>query len=563
MTIKNCLIRAAEESPDSIALRYKQQGQWHTRTYSDLLERVWYVAEMLAFLGVRTGERVAIYHENSPEWYELYLGIVSIGATAVPVDAKLREQELTHIFHDSKVRVVFCSDRYADMVCGLKSRLSALKAVVAIGENGADARIDPEIDLHGYETLRQEVDRQARSKRRAFDRMAPQEESPASFMYTSGTTGRQKAAVLSHGNFMANVEAIVKAIDFQKNDNLLLVLPLHHSFAFTCAMLVPLYIQCQVSLVENLKTIRANMQETHPTILLAVPLLLDKMLARIQEGIDANPFATALCRLGLTKMVGRKVLDGLGGTLRLVISGGAPISPDTLLGWGRLGIPIVEGYGITETAPVLAVNPPGQARVGTVGLPLEGVEVRILESNDQGVGEIAVRGANVMKGYYNNPEETAKVLVDGWYHTGDLGFFDEMDYLVISGRKKNLIVNREGKNIYPQELELQILKSPYLLECLAMGYRESYDEVGERVGVIVVPDLAAIDAMEDRNGKRLSDDEIERFVRDEVRRQVSALATYKHPRCIQVHFEEFEKTTTQKVKRYLYAIHTEHSEVPA
>jgi long-chain acyl-CoA synthetase len=239
-----------------------------------------------------------------------------------------------------------------------------------------------------------------------------------------------------------------------------------------------------------------------------------------------------------------------------MVSGGAPISPATLTAWNKLGIPVVEGYGITETAPVLTVNRPGASRIGTVGLPLEGVEIKIHEPNPKGVGEILARGENVMQGYYNNPAETEKVLVDGWYHTGDLGRFDEKDFLVVSGRKKSLIVNREGKNIYPEEVERQVMNSRLVLECLAMGYRDPNDGVGEKVGLIAVPNLEALESLEKHDGKLSSDEEIDKMVREDIRTCLDGLSEYKRPRRIEIRFNEFEKTTTQKIKRYLYAIDT-------
>lgn len=556
MTIKLCLNSAADECPESIALRYKQQGAWQTMTYRELRERAWHVSEMLAKLGVKPGDRIALYRENSPEWFELYYGIVAIGAIAVPVDAKLREQEVSHIFHDCGVSVVFCSARMSQILDAVSSRLHDLRAVVVL-----DAGEEPPLGCERilcvtYEKLWDEVSTKALSEGRAFDRDDPLAESPASFIYTSGTTGRQKGAVLSHRNFMANVESIAKAINIQSDDNFMLVLPLHHSFAFTCNLLVPLYARCEISLVENLKTIKANMADCSPTVLLAVPLLLEKMLVRVMDGISASTPAKVMYQVGLARMVGRRIHAGLGGALRVIVSGGAPISPSTLEAWNRLGILVVEGYGITETAPVLSVNPLAAPKIGTVGKALEGIEIRINEPNAEGVGEIIARGENVMQGYYNNPEETAKVVREGWYYTGDLGRFDEDGYLVISGRKKSLIVNREGKNIYPEEVERQVLKSRYVLECLAMGYRENDDGAGERVGLIVVPNLEAIEQMEDREGNRLSDEQIARLVRDDVRKVLGELSEYKRPRRIEVRFEEFEKTTTQKIKRYLYAINT-------
>jgi len=556
MTIKDCLNRAADESPDAVALKYKRDGAWQTTTFSELREQAWHVSEMLAKFGVGKGDRVAICRENSPEWFEIYHGIVGIGAIAVPVDAKLREQEIGHIFHDCGVSVVFCSVRLAAVLAEMNGQLRDLRTVVVLDCSDQNLPSREKIDYFGYARLWEEGSPAALSGERAYDRMEPDDDSPASFLYTSGTTGRQKGAVLTHRNFMSNVEGIAAAIDIHSTDNFMLVLPLHHSFAFTCILLVSAYARCQVSLVENLKTIKANMAEASPTMLLAVPLLLEKMLARIMEGIQANKAARLMYRFGLAKVIGRKIKKGLGGSLRLIVSGGAPISPSTLKAWTKLGIPIAEGYGITETAPVLTLNPLKTPRIGTVGLPVSGVEIKITDPNAEGVGEIIARGENVMQGYHNNPEETAKVLVDGWYHTGDLGTIDEKGYLVISGRKKSLIVNREGKNIYPEEVERQVLQSEYVLECLALGYREPNEDIGERVGLIAVPNQEVFDSMEDREDKRLTDRKIEELVRENVRKQLAELSSYKQPRKIEVRFEEFEKTTTQKIKRYLYAIDT-------
>jgi long-chain acyl-CoA synthetase len=558
-TIKDCLNRAADQHPDSVALMFKESGGWKTVSFSELRERAWQVSEILVRQGIRPGDRVALFRENSPEWYELYHGIVGIGAIAVPVDAKLREQEVAHILHDCDVSLIFCSAKLLEVLSGLDGGFPLLKAIITVGPDRPDVPVPGQVEVFDYSMLCEEVRVQALSAERSFDRFGPEEDAPASYIYTSGTTGRQKGAVLTHRNFIANVESILKSIDFQLNDNILLILPLHHSFAFTTTLVVPIYVQCQVTLVESMKTIKANMEETAPTVMLAVPLLLEKMLARIESSINSSPVARTLMKIGLAGVIGKKVKKGLGGALRLVVSGGAPISKSTLEAWTKLGFPIVEGYGITETAPVLAVNPLGRPRVGTVGIPLEGVEVRIDNPNEQGVGEIIAKGENVMQGYHNNPEETAKVLKDGWYHTGDMGYFDEKGYLVINGRKKCLIVNREGKNIYPEEVELRALKSRLVLECLALGYREPGGETGERVGIIAVPDEEVFDALQKEAGRNFTDVQIEEMIRTDVQQCMSALSDYKRPRRIQVQFEPFDKTSTQKIKRYLYAIDTSRS----
>jgi len=554
MTIKDILNQAADQSPNRVVLKYKRDGAWKTMSFGDLRERAWHVSELLVRLGVKPGDRIALLRENSPEWYELYYGMVSIGAVAVPIDVKLREQEVAHILHDCGVSLAFCSASQLALIAGMNTH--ELRTVVACDVGAREMPEGQTVAYLDYEQLKNEVSERARSAARAFDQYDPSPDSPASFIYTSGTTGRSKGAVLTHRNFMSNVEGIAQAIDIRPTDNFMVVLPLHHSFAFTTMLLLPLHAQCQVSIVESLKTIKANMADCAPTILLAVPLLLEKMLARIMGGIQAKQTGRLLYRYGLAKVVGRKVHEGLGGALRMIVSGGAPISPATLNGWTKLGFNIVEGYGITETAPVLTLNPPEAPRVGSVGVPIAGVEIKIDAPNAEGVGEIIAHGENVMQGYYNNTEETQKVLKDGWYYTGDLGRIDEKGYLVISGRKKSLIVNREGKNIYPEEVERAALQSEYILECLALGYRDPGEETGERVGLIAVPNQEVLDAREDREHDRMTDEQIEELILADIRIQFSELSDYKRPRKIQIRFDEFEKTTTQKIKRYLYAIDT-------
>lgn len=307
MTIKDCLNRAVTESPEGVALRYKQHGNWQITSFSELRRRVWHVSEMLIRLGVKPGDRVAILLENSPEWFEIYYGIVGIGVIAVPVDAKLREQEVSHIFHDCEVSMVFCSARLAVLIEGIGPRLHELQDMIVLDCEGDVPAGCESLDCHAYAQLWEDASPTAEAEGRAFDRMDPTASSPASFIYTSGTTGRQKGAVLTHHNFMSNVAGIAKAIDVRDTDNFMLVLGLHHSFAFTCNLLLPLYARCEISLVENLKTIKANMADCSPTVLLTVPLLLEKMLARVMDGINARQSARLMYRLGLAKVIGRRI----------------------------------------------------------------------------------------------------------------------------------------------------------------------------------------------------------------------------------------------------------------
>lgn len=555
MTLKEILARSVQQRGDAVAIRFKQQGRWHTISYSELLARVRRVAELLAKLGVKKGDRVAIYRENAPEWAEIYFGIVGLGATAVPVDAKLQEQEVAHILRDSAAGVVISGGKNYPLITEIERHLPELRHVVLIG--GRD--VLPASSLHrakfwDYAQLVEDAAADAAGGKCAYDREHPGDDDVASFIYTSGTTGRQKGAMLTHGNFAANVASCSKAIEIFTHDNFMLVLPLHHSFAFTANLLLPILMGSEISLVENLKTVSENMREVFPTVLIGVPLLLEKMYNRIWNGLKENKLGYTLFRLGIRKPVIAKLALRLGGKLRLVVTGGAPCDPDVIVGFGQLGINVLEGYGLTETAPVLTLNPPSAPRPGSVGKAVPDVELTILDPGPDGSGEIAARGPNIMKGYYNNPEATASVFRDGWFLTGDLGVVDELGYVTITGRKKSLIVNREGKNIHPEEVEHAISKTPFIREVLALGYREPDVKVGEQVGVIVVPDQEALDAHIARHRKPMSEKEIEEFIRAEVKKCASEIAEFKRPRRIQIRWEEFDKTSTGKVKRYLYAM---------
>ncbi len=556
MTLKEMLARSVQRRGDAVALRHKLQDRWHTVSYHELQARVWHVAEVLSRLGVKPGDRVGLFRENAPEWPEVYFGIVGLGATAVPVDAKLQEQEVAHILRDSSARVLLTHAKSYPLVREIEPHLPELRNVLLIGGREVLPIQSRKVKYSDYEQWMEDVAEAAGSAARAYDQFAPVDDDIASFIYTSGTTGRQKGAMLTHRNFTSNVESCRKAIGILDTDNFLLVLPLHHAFAFTANLLLPLAVGSEISFVENLKTVGENTREVSPSVLIGVPLLLEKMYNRIWNGLKENKVGYTLFKLGIRHPVTKGIAKKLGGKLRLVVTGGAPCDPDLLTGYRQFGLNILEGYGLTETAPVLSLNPPAKPKPGTVGRPVPDVQITILDKDADGVGEIAAKGPNIMKGYYNNPEATAAVFKDGWFLTGDLGFIDDEGYVKITGRKKSLIVNREGKNIHPEEVEYQVCKSPFIREAVALGYREAGEKVGEHVGVIVVPNQESIDAHMAREKKRPSEREISDLIRSEVKRMSAEIAEYKRPRRIQIRWEDLDKTSTGKVKRYLYAMET-------
>lgn len=548
-TIRELFLESCRRRGGAVALRFKREGAWRERSYAELLERTRRVSERLGAHRCRAGERIGLFLDNCPEWPELYFGIVSVGCQAVPIDAKLRDRDVAHILRHSGCKLVFASSRTYRVMREIADDCRALETVVLLAARELGLETQSRVRYVHYEEAPDDAPRRTTVSTAFFDSHAPSANDVASIIYTSGTTGRPKGAMLSHGNFCANVQSALNAVNMSATENFLLVLPLHHAFAFTANLLIPIAAGAEISLVESLKTVGENVREVSPTILIGVPLLIEKMYARIREGLRRKPLAHALYALGIRKPVIRGIRNKLGGRLRMIITGGAPAMPSVLEGFAALGVTVMEGYGLTETAPILTLNPESAPRYGTVGKALPGVEIRIKDPDRQGVGEITARGPNIMSGYFENPEATREAFDDGWFLTGDLGTIDPDGYVAISGRKKSLIVNREGKNIYPEEVETVIAESPFVLEALVLGFSAPGDR-GERVGVIVVPDHDAVERH--FAARRAAKRDVEAWVRQDVRKRVAELADFKRPRQIQIRNEEFEKTSTGKIKRYLY-----------
>lgn len=553
------MIESVGNHPDKLLMRYKRKGEWQELTYGEFLAAVRNAAEFLSRIcRVRAGDRVALLAANSPEWAQVHYAITSLGAIVVPTDVKLREQEITHILADSGATVLVGDLQTYSTIRDIERYCPALRHVVLFNGREVDmefGKSSRRVKYHEFGKLMEATLTHSREKGAAFDKAQPKEEDTAVFLYTSGTTGRQKGAMLSHKNFIANYNSLAAAIDIFPHDNFFVLLPLHHAFAFTTTLVTPICAGTEISFVESLRTISENIRESRPTVVLAVPLLLEKMCEKMKSGVFGNKLSSTMWKMGLRAPIRKKIAENLGGRIRLMISGGAPVDAKLLEDLEEFGLRSREGYGLTECAPVLTLNPytePSHAK--SCGKVLPFVEMTVLDPNEEGVGVLAVKGDNVMQGYYNNPEATAEVFRDGWFLTGDLGYIDEQNFVYITGRQKSLIVNREGKNIYPEEVEMQINRSPYILESVVLGYREPGEVVGEHVGIIVAPDEEAISAKDGTHKKRLSENEIRDLLRAEVRKYAQGLAEYKRPRRIQVRWEEFNKTSTGKIKRYLYAM---------
>ncbi len=608
-TIDDLLRNSLAAAPMKTALRYKEAGAWREISYRELHAQADGIAAGLAAAGFGAGDRAAIIGPSSPRWVASYFGILRAGGIVVPIDNELKSAEVRNILADSETRILFIDPSFLEILLEKDNDLTSLEQIVLFDDPlRKESPLPPEFMILGEVNdiikelpddlslppglrdrlrsvasrisshLAEKTDLQAAGKpenpvspNRAnkkqasrtvrivrlpeFSRkeeLAPPAHTPgdpALILYTSGTTGRSKGAVLSHGNIVSNIRAA--ATHFQVDDTMhtLSFLPINHVFEQVCGLLLPLSVQGTVSFAESLKKLGENLAEVRPTFFTAVPAVYRMFHDRILKNIRSKKVSSLLFSLPLAR---RLVVSGIranlaGGTM--FISGGAALDPAIARGLIKMGFDIYQGYGVTETSPVISAECPGRTRLGSVGPVMEGIEVRINRPDEDGVGEILVRGPNVMQGYYRNPQATEEALAGGWYRTGDLGKLDREGFLFIRGRVKNLIVTPNGKNVYPEEVETELLKSPLIAEAMVYGHK--IDAVSEEAHAIIFPCQDALDELErSRNRGPLSQPEVEEIIRREVLTAGKSLADYKRVKKFTLREDEFPKTTTRKIKRY-------------
>ncbi len=496
-TLPGLLLKPDRFADNDIILREKRQDAYHPINWGELRGEVRKRAKGLLALGVEPGDRVAIMAPNSPQWAYADLGILSVGAISVPVYQTEGINTLLHILQDSSSRLLILQ---APMVAAeLMQRLDEvpqLEKIILLDQEPAAGRALslPQWILQGESIPDNEIESRL-SQRQGSD--------VASLVYTSGTTGTPKGVMLTHDNFLSNVKACLEFFDIRAEDECLSFLPLSHVFERTCGYYLMLHQGTTISYAESIDRVPVNFGEVRPTVAISVPRLYEKMYARVQEQVLGGPpikrrlfnlailigqkhtayllqnrIPPAWLKLALKAaqaVVFKKLHQRLGGRLRFFVSGGAPLGQNLAEFFLSAGIPIYEGYGLTETAPVISANHPGHLRLGTIGQVIPGTEVKIAED-----GEILARGPGIFKGYWNNPEATAEVLQeDGWFHTGDIGVL-ENGYLAITDRKKELIVTAGGKNIPPQNIENRLKADRFIANVLVFGDNKPY-----LVGLIV------------------------------------------------------------------------------
>ncbi len=608
-TIDSLIRESCNRHGDKPALRQKIDGVWQETTYNELWLLSDRIAAGLARTGFDNGDHAALLAPSSPQWVAAYLGILKAGGVAIPIDKELKGAELRHVLIDSDAKLVFSAHPCLELLLEVAKDIPALSQIVqftAPTGGDSDSRLSQLLDAlleewrdlvnildvspgqtQRIELLARRIYRmisarsEADGKRQGLnDPFGPTDtvrnrliregrlleldalchDAPppgnqrnpgdtAVVLYTSGTTGRSKGAMLSHANIVANIQGAINHFKLDDTIHTLSFLPINHVFEQVCGVLLPLALGGTVSFCDSLKKLGENLAEVKPTFLLGVPAVYRMLLDRIMKNIGSKRLSHLFFSFPLTRLlVTAKVRQAFGaGTV--FISGGAALDPTIAEGLTKLGLTIYQGYGITETSPIISAEQPGQKRLGTVGLPLHGVEMRIASPDGEQVGEILVKGHNVMQGYYKNPQATMEAIVDGWYRTGDLGRIDGDGFLTICGRVKNLIVTPNGKNVYPEEVENELLKSPFIAEVMVYGHH--IGPAMEEVHAMVYPNQEALDDYCRAKGAcPVSEADVEALLRREIQSACSVLADYKRVRRFTIREDEFPKTTTRKIKRF-------------
>ena len=553
MTLNYVIDSSCSKFKDSHAIGMAMESPL---TYKVFHERIVALASRMQDEGIVKGDHIAVLGENSPNWGIAYLAIVRLGAVAVPILPDLPESEVHHILNEMQVKALFITQRLIEKVNELGSDLKGV--VITLDDYEADSEVVSVIPFTSY--LNEAV---ATLRSNLAEPVFPavKEDDTASILYTSGTSGFSKAVMLSHKNLTSNAYAASNLMEIEPGSTWLSILPMSHTYEFTCGFILPLLYGCRIAYAGKAPTpaiLQKLCSHERPAVIFAVPLVLEKIYKkRVLPQIEKSKLLSLLCkttvgRQFIYRRIGKKLLGFFGGNLELMGIGGAALNPEVEKFLSEARFPYLIGYGMTESSPLIAGGPMGDKAIaiGSTGKSLPGVDIRISDADSRtGIGEIFVRGPNVMKGYYDDMDTTATVLSsDGWLATGDLGFLDDAENLHISGRSKNVIVMANGENVYPEAIEHKINTVNWVVESLVI-------ENGGKLEAWIYPDYEFIDdqtAGSPRSDRRAYIENLLDIMRREMNDQLprtSRLSKVLERR------EPFIKTATHKIKRYLYDGH--------
>ena len=552
-TFYDRFVECAQRWPDNVALELQRHDHLENCTYSELRRMAESVGRWIAENKFPRGSRLAILADNHPRWVAAYLGITASGCAAVPLDTALHDDQVTKLLKDSGTSAVFCDAKHLPVV-----RPAAAELKLGLILMDPDRMTEHSTQEGWLGNLPAIFDAGPGN----FKTAASKEDDLASLLYTSGTTADPKGVMLTHANFLGEVEAVFNWVDLGPNDALLGVLPLFHVLAQMANLLLPLVKGSRVVYLETLNTtelLRA-LSERNITAFAVVPqffyLIHERLLQEIgKRGAITKRLFGAMVALNRTlRKVGinagpilfRKVHDTLGPTMRYLVTGGSRFDPAIARAFHDLGIDVLQAYGLTETTAAVFANSPRDNEIGSVGKAMKGIQAKIVDPQPQddspAVGEVALRGPVVMKGYWNRPDATAAVLRDGWFLTGDLGYFDSHGHLFLTGRKKEVIVLSNGKNVYPEEIETHYLKSPLIKEMAVMGLEGKPSEGGDRLHAVIVPNFDVLRQRKIVNAKEA--------IRFDIEGLSPGIASTKRIGSYEIWQDDLPRTTTRKIKRF-------------
>ena len=559
-TIKEIFIRSREKFANDVFIleKFNPKEKFTEITFKQFTDDVIAIGTALTKKYNLKNERIVIMGENTYDWYVSYMAMLCGVGTAVPVDKELPANEIENVVNRSKATAVIYSTKKKDVIKKIEDNLPQVKYFIQM--NSDEKLVGRSV---GFNKILEQGKKMVESGDDSFMKIEIDPEEFKVLIFTSGTTSNAKGVMICNRNLAENINAVNPYVKIDENDRLFSVLPLHHTYESTIGFLLPFSTGTSIAVCQGLKYIVPNLQETNPTALIAVPLLIENLYKKINKTIEKSGktglvnsmihVSNALKSVGvdIKKKVFSEIYENLGGKLRIIVSAAAPIDPKIGKWVSDIGISFLQGYGLTETAPIAALTPEFQTKVGSAGKAVICAKLKIDNPNENGEGEILIKSETLMLGYYEDEEATNEVIEtdekgDRWFHSGDVGYLDNDGFLYITGRSKNVIVTQNGKNIYPEEIELLLSKIPEIKECMVYGKEEK----GEKELIISAKVIPNYDEIEEKHGKNLTEEQIYNIIWEQIKQINHSLTSYKAIKNLEIKKDEFIKTTTMKIKRY-------------
>lgn len=560
-TIKEVFEMAREKYENNIFMleKFNPKGEFTKITYKEFTDDVIALGTALTNKYNLKDERIVIIGENTYHWYVSYMAMLCGVGIAVPVDKELPTNEIENVINRSRATAVIYSTKKKDVIKKVEDKLPTVKYFIQM--NSDDELEGREV---GFNTIVKQGKEMLKDGDDSFMKIEVDPEEFKVLIFTSGTTSNSKGVMLCNRNLAENINAVSPYVKIYETDRFFSVLPLHHTYESSIGFLLPMAKGSSIAICQGLKHIVPDLKETNPTAMLAVPLLIESLYKKINQTIEKSGktalvnsmmhVTNALKNVGvdIKRKVFAEIYENLGGKIRIIVSAAAPIDPKVGKWVQDLGIMFLQGYGLTETAPIAALTPQYDPRVGSAGKAVVCAELKIDNPNEKGEGEVLIKSETLMLGYYEDQEATDEVIeVDKegnrWFHSGDVGYLDEDGFLYVTGRIKNVIVTQNGKNIYPEEIELMLGEVKEIKECMVYG-KEVEGQKELIITVKVIPNMEEIEA---KYGKDLSDEEIYNIIWNKIKEVNHKLTSYKAIKKLEIKKDEFVKTTTMKIKRYV------------